>query len=630
MKQSSPECTAKERTERTPSITGVTSDIRTKYDIQNGEIGHGHYGVVRKCRNRETKHIYAVKSIKKSKVGRIDSLKREVQILRAVDHPNIIKLYDIYEDDKFLHLVMELCEGGELFDRIIAKTQSSEGHYSEADCARLVQKITRAINYCHTIHNICHRDLKPENFIFKTKEENSELKIIDFGLSRYEDVGIEMTTRVGTPYYIAPEVLNRRYDKSCDLWSIGVIMYILICGYPPFYGDTDAEIFASVKKGEFNFPSPEWDTISTLAKTLIQSLLSKEPSARPTAQQVLQHEWFSHVLHDNFECVPIYESINASLKRFVCMNNLKKVALNVIAHQLSEAEIGQLSTVFSKLDGDGNGVISIEELERTLVDVEPGNVRSQVESLMQAADIDGNNCLDYREFLAATMERSIFVKEENIRQAFKYFDVDKKNSITLDNLVQTFGSEELAFQILGDVDTDGDGQISFAEFKTMMEENSVRAGTFQLERPRPKSRTKSDAQPCDNTPNSPYVNATNKCVRKKRSTSESRLTLSVDNLSSGALSTRPRDQLVAASAPASPNGFMVGSLPLLSSMPKVSSGKFPAIHASTPTRLTGIVTTKRSGNHDRNVPHKHHEPSTVSRAHRTSGLPLVDSKRQSR
>jgi len=465
----------KEKAERKLSITGITSDIRSKYKIHDQEIGHGHYGIVRKCADKDTTEIFAVKTIKKNKVGRIDSLRREVQILQAVDHPNIIKLRDIYEDDKYLHLVMELCEGGELFDRIIAKTQSPEGHYSEKDCAKLVQKILRAINYCHTIHNICHRDLKPENFIFKTKDEDSELKIIDFGLSRYEDVGIEMTTRVGTPYYIAPEVLARKYDKACDLWSIGVITYILICGYPPFYGDKDAEIFESVKKAEFNFPSPEWDGISPQAKAFIRALLQKNPSARMTAQEALQHEWFSLALGDDFESLPIYQSINTSLRRFFGMNNLKKVALNVIAHQMTEADIGNLTDAFAKLDKDGNGVISIDELQEALIhasaQAEDADVQNEVMNLMGAADIDGSNSLDYREFLAATMERRIFLREENIRKAFQYFDLERKGFITMDNLVRIFGSEAHARSILGDVDTNKDGAISFDEFKTMMEDN---------------------------------------------------------------------------------------------------------------------------------------------------------------
>lgn len=178
-------------------ITDTLSDVRVKYHINPKEIGHGHYGVVRKCMDRETKVWYAIKSIRKSKVGKIEVLKREIALLKEVDHPNIIKLIEAHEDQKYLHLITELCTGGELFDRIIAKTQSDEGHFSEADAAKIVRCILDAIRYCHDVKGIVHRDLKPENFLFSTPDEDAVIKIIDFGLSRHDDMkmGI-MNTKV--------------------------------------------------------------------------------------------------------------------------------------------------------------------------------------------------------------------------------------------------------------------------------------------------------------------------------------------------------------------------------------------------------------------------------------------------
>lgn len=243
-------------------------------------IGHGHYGIVRKCMDRETKEWYAIKSILKSKVNKVEILKREIEILAEVDHKNIIKLIEVHEDLKYIHLITELCTGGELFDRIIAKSQTPEGHYSEKDAANLVASILSAIAYCHE-RQIVHRDLKPENFLFVSQDENAPIKIIDFGLSRHEATGQGiMRTKVGTPYYVAPEVLRKEYTKMCDIWSIGVITYILLCGYPPFYGDSDNQIFDSVKAGRFDFPSPEWDTISDSAKDFVCSLLKLDPSKR--------------------------------------------------------------------------------------------------------------------------------------------------------------------------------------------------------------------------------------------------------------------------------------------------------------------------------------------------------------
>ena len=231
--------------------------------------------------DRQTREWYAIKSIRKSKVGKIEVLKREIEILREVHHPNIIRLIDIFEDQKYLHLITELCTGGELFDRIIAKTNSAEGHFSERDAAKLIRDILDAIAYCHDVKQIVHRDLKPENFLFLTPADDAPIKIIDFGLSRHDtqNFGV-MKTKVGTPYYVAPEVLKREYTKSCDVWSIGVITYILLCGYPPFYGDSDNEIFESVRIGRYDYPSPEWDDISQDAKDFIDSLLKKNPADR--------------------------------------------------------------------------------------------------------------------------------------------------------------------------------------------------------------------------------------------------------------------------------------------------------------------------------------------------------------
>ena len=451
-------------------VTAGNKDIKVKYDIDPREIGHGHYGVVRKAKNRETGELFAIKTIRKAKVSRLDSLRREIDILQTVDHPQIIKLVDVYEDDKFLHLVTELCTGGEMFDRIIAKTKSAEGHYSEKDAALIMRKILDAIDYCHTVHNICHRDLKPENFLFKTQEEAAELKIIDFGLSRFEDDQKYMTTRVGTPYYIAPEVLNRMYDKSCDLWSIGVIMYILLCGYPPFYGDTDADIFASVRRAEFTFPSPEWDDISPAAKALIKTLLSKDPRKRPTAAQALNHDWFK-VLDKPGPQQPraLSEHLRNSLRRFIGMNKLKRVALTYIAQQLTEADVGGLRQAFAILDKDGDGVITLEELQQAAEHEGLPNVQAEVSRLMQGVDVDKNSTIDYNEFLAATMERAVYVQEEHIRQAFAHFDQDADGRITVQDLVAALGSEEHARQVLGDIDRNGDGVISLDEFKTMME-----------------------------------------------------------------------------------------------------------------------------------------------------------------
>lgn len=338
--------------------------------------------MVRKCMDRESKVWYAIKSIRKSKVGKVDVLKREVALLKECDHPNIIELIEVHEDTKYLHLITELCTGGELFDRIIEKTQSAEGHFSERDAAQLVQCILDAIAYCHNQKGIVHRDLKPENFLFSSKDDDAVIKIIDFGLSRHDDMqkGI-MNTKVGTPYYVAPEVLNREYTKSCDIWSIGVITYILLCGYPPFYGDTDNQIFDSVRTGRFDFPSPDWDDISDNAKDFICSLLRRDPSKRLSASDALKHSWITEMAGDKKEDEKEKEMGHRRKRTSIAfaprsiafikyrdMQKLKKAALAWLATNATNDDITALKEVFKKIDVNNDGTITLQELDGCLED----------------------------------------------------------------------------------------------------------------------------------------------------------------------------------------------------------------------------------------------------------------------
>jgi len=315
-------------TSEAPNRVGV--DVRDRYDMDESEIlGKGNYGVVYRGREKKTGNMYAIKSIEKSKLKNLAFVRREIAILKEVDHPNIIKLHEVFEDDHKLHLVMELCTGGELFDRIVAKTQSPEGHFSEYDAAEIVRSILKAIQYCHDELHICHRDLKPKNFLFLTDDDKSVIKIIDFGLSRHEsmDTGGVMRTMVGTPHYVAPEVLRGSYTKSCDMWSIGIISYILLCGYPPFCGDNARQIFDSVLSAKFDFPSPDWDPISKEAKEFITNLLGEDPSIRMNAIEALEHKWFKELGVIDKDSLPkLARGESDTFKLYLGMDQNKKSA----------------------------------------------------------------------------------------------------------------------------------------------------------------------------------------------------------------------------------------------------------------------------------------------------------------
>ncbi|XP_020809865.1 calcium/calmodulin-dependent protein kinase type 1 isoform X2 [Drosophila serrata] len=262
--------------------------IEEKYNL-HGLLGTGAFSEVRLAESKETPgDHFAVKIIdKKALKGKEESLENEIRVLRRLTHPNIVQLLETYEDKSKVYLVMELVTGGELFDRIVEK-----GSYTEKDASHLIRQILEAVDYMHE-QGVVHRDLKPENLLYYSAEDDSKIMISDFGLSKMEDSGI-MATACGTPGYVAPEVLAQKpYGKAVDVWSIGVISYILLCGYPPFYDENDANLFAQILKGEFEFDSPYWDEISESAKHFIRNLMCVTVEKRYTCKQALAHAWIS-------------------------------------------------------------------------------------------------------------------------------------------------------------------------------------------------------------------------------------------------------------------------------------------------------------------------------------------------
>lgn len=263
-----------------------------------------------------------------------------------------------------------MCTGGELFDRII-----KEEFFTEQVAAKVFKQILQALNYCHSM-NIVHRDLKPENFLFVSPDANADLKIIDFGLSKIMEGGKlhRMKTRAGTPYYISPEVLAGNYDVSCDMWSAGCMLYILLCGYPPFYGDNNQEILQMVARGVFDYDGEEWDDIAAEAKDLIGKLITR-PERRLTASEALQHRWLTGHTHESRQVTQA--TINrlnvGNFKQFQKSEKIKQVALMAIAVQSDPNDIQELKSIFQALDRDGNGSISLEELQHGLGDRENGD-----------------------------------------------------------------------------------------------------------------------------------------------------------------------------------------------------------------------------------------------------------------
>jgi len=271
---------AKEASARTPTV-------EDKYELKD-VLGTGAFSQVRLAESKDSGKMYAIKIIdKKALKGKEDSLENEIRVLKRLKHANIVALLEVFEDKMKVFLVMDLVTGGELFDRIVEK-----GSYSEKDAADLIKQVLSAVAYMHE-EGVVHRDLKPENLLYYSPDADSKIMISDFGLSKMEESGV-MATACGTPGYVAPEVLAQKpYGKAVDVWSIGVISYILLCGYPPFYDENDANLFAQILKGEFEFDSPYWDDISDEAKDFIRSLMCVNVEHRLTCHTALEHCWIT-------------------------------------------------------------------------------------------------------------------------------------------------------------------------------------------------------------------------------------------------------------------------------------------------------------------------------------------------
>ncbi|QCE15030.1 calcium-dependent protein kinase [Vigna unguiculata] len=310
----------------------------------------------------------------------------------------------------------------------------------------------------------------PENFLFDTVEEDAKLKTTDFGLSVFYKPGETFCDVVGSPYYVAPEVLRKHYGPESDVWSAGVILYILLSGVPPFWAETEQGIFRQILLGRLDFQSEPWPSISDSAKDLIRKMLDRNPKTRLTAHKVLCHPW---IVDDNLAPdKPLDSAVLSRLKQFSAMNKLKKMALRVIAERLSEEEIGGLKELFKMIDADNSGTITFDELKEGLKRVGSDLMESEIKDLMDAADIDNSGTLDYGEFIAATVHLNKLEREENLVSAFSYFDKDGSGYITIDEIQQAckdFGLEDVHIdEIVKEIDQDNDGQIDYGEFAAMM------------------------------------------------------------------------------------------------------------------------------------------------------------------
>ena len=452
------------------NLTKIKKGLFTKDYEVIGEIGTGSYGSVKKVRHKKLKEVRAMKVILKKN----ETSQTEIDILRKISHPHVVNIFDIYEDTKKYYIMMELFEGGELFEAI-----AQQGTFSEFDCAHIMKQILSAVNYLHS-KNIMHRDIKPENIMLThkltKKNKKYEVKLIDFGTAKIFEKGVKETKFIGTSYYIAPDVIKESYDEKCDIWSSGVIMYILLCGYPPFNGNSTDEIYNSIQNSQPYFHGEDWKDITPEAIDLLQNMLNKKSNKRFSAQQCINHKWFKLLSQDNKSNInnfgkKLQMKVINKMNDFVKENRLKQAVLQFISNQFNlKKEEEDLQALFKEFDLKKTGEISKDIFYKKLSELY-GEIEGKeiCDKIFERLDLDGSGEISYDEFLSAMIDGKKVLTEDRLEKAFKMFDKDGNGLLSIPEIVEVFGGDASYWtKIIEEVDSNNDGEVDFSEFKQLM------------------------------------------------------------------------------------------------------------------------------------------------------------------
>ena len=388
--------------------------------------------------------------------------------MKELNHPQVIQLREVFFGSRTVYLVMELCTGGELFEYL--SHHASMG-LSEASAAKYLREMLSAMAYLHS-HNIMHRDLKLENFLFDGKGVDASLKLIDFGLSKHFNTHEVVHQMVGSAYYTAPEVLDGHYDQRCDVWSMGIIAYMLLTGSPPFYGDSSDEIHRMIRTGNADFGPKRFDHCSAVARDLVEQMLKKDPNDRISMADTMRHPFITNapnsVESSDVERHGEMVGIVDSMQKFVKASHAKQTILKIIAFSLSPTQINTLRDEFLRIDMNHNGSIPVSELHKSVVSFSGVNVE-HLDEHSDHIDVLSSipDSLNYNEFIAAAMCERINIDEDRLHLAFEAMDEDKSGQISADSIRHMLGddiNEEILDEMFADMDHDKDGKIEYVEF----------------------------------------------------------------------------------------------------------------------------------------------------------------------
>uniref|UniRef100_A0A5B7A302 non-specific serine/threonine protein kinase n=1 Tax=Davidia involucrata TaxID=16924 RepID=A0A5B7A302_DAVIN len=455
---------------------GYNKNFGAKYELGK-EVGRGHFGHTCSARGRKGElrdQPVAVKIISKSKMTTIsiEDVRREVKILKALSgHKHLVKFYDACEDANNVYIVMELCDGGELLDRILSRG----GKYTEVDAKLIVVRILSVVAFCH-LQGVVHRDLKPENFLFTSKNEDADMKLIDFGLSDFIRPDERLNDIVGSAYYVAPEVLHRSYSLEADIWSIGVITYILLCGSRPFWARTESGIFRAVLRADPNFDDLPWPSVSLEAKDFVKRLSNKDYRKRMTAAQALTHPWLRSENH----LIPLDIFIFKLVKSYLHATPFKRAALKALSKALTDDELVYLRAQFMLLEPTKDGHVSLDNFKMALA----GNAtdamkESRVPDILNAMAPLSYRKMDFEEFCAAAISTYQLEALEGWEQiastAFAHFEQEGNRLISVEELARELNVGPTAHSILKEWIRSSDGKLSLLGYTKFLHGVTLRS-----------------------------------------------------------------------------------------------------------------------------------------------------------